>query len=73
MVLVDKHRETEEAYKLCTELYCEDSKQSSEEFGKKMLGCILFICKSQETLYQVMEARRKEEERMAKKTNLTFK
>lgn len=34
------HEETVAAFKECSAFYCEDSSQQSEEFGKKLLGCL---------------------------------
>lgn len=64
----------EENYKKCSEFYCEDPKrQQSDEIGKKIMGCLYFICKTEETLNQLEIAKKKEEDRKATKNNLSFK
>lgn len=52
--IADKIKELEEAYKTCAEFYCEDPKrQQSDEIGKKILNCLYFICKTEETVNQL--------------------
>jgi hypothetical protein len=46
--LVTKQAALEEIYKKCSEFYCEDHKrQQSEEIGKKIMGCLFFIAKTE--------------------------
>jgi len=46
--LTAKQAALEEIYKKCSDFYCEDNKrQPSEEVGKKIMGCLYFICKTE--------------------------
>jgi hypothetical protein len=52
----------------CAKYYCEDGKKlSSDEFGKKMFQCILFVSNTEKMFKVIEDKRLKEESRKAVK------
>ena len=63
----------EEAYKDCASFYCEDpTKGPSDEIGKKIFKCILFVFNTEKMFFELETKRKKEEARKAPKNQLRF-
>lgn len=54
-------KKMEIAYQECANFYCEDPmKAPSDEIGKKLFNCVLYIFNTEKVFYELEEKRKKE-------------